>query len=338
MKRWLSTLLAITTLALPLSVLAEGNSTEADADFLLKMAAIYPDEEFFLVPFAILFQAMSDDRLTVAEYGESIGTLYGTLYRMEDLSSSDENLRNAAICINQALGNLAKILYTPVLVNSSITAAERESIYQQMNFTLAAKTLYAPTEEGRGKGFATIPTVDRNNPDWTADLFAEIITRGMQALQDETDEVLARASENINLSADPASVARISASIDVGINAAKKEHRSAVDVLASPDQGQEDIQTQFDTIIADGKVDKAEYTATVRLLDDTVVEEAKDVLKDDPDNTVAQELMAAETEYQALLDALYRSRRTATQDELDALEAALDRVKALRVELKGNKH
>ena len=157
-------------------------------------------------------------------------------------------------------------------------------------------------------------------------------------MQDETDEVLARASDNISLSADPASVARISAGIDVGIDAAKKEHRSAVDVLANPDQVQEDIQTQFDTMMADGKVDKAEYTATVRLLNTTVVEEAKDVLKDDPDNPVAQELMAAETEYQALLDALYRSRRTATQDELDALEAALDRVKALRVELKGNKH
>ncbi len=151
----------------------------------------------------------------------------------------------------------------------------------------------------------------------------------------DASDALARASDNINLSADPASVARITASINEGINAAKKEHKITVGVLVDPDQVHQDIQTQFDEMMADGKVDKAEYTATVRFLNATVVEEAREVLEDDPDNTVAQELLAAETEYQALLDALYRSRRTATEDELAALEAALGKVKALRAEMQG---
>lgn len=160
------------------------------------------------------------------------------------------------------------------------------------------------------------------------------LTYAVYKAVDASDE-LARASDSISLSADPESVARITASIDAGIDAAKKEHHIAVGVLVNPDQVQQDIQTQFDAMMADGRVDKAEYTATVRFLDATVVEEASAVLADDPDNPVAQELLAAETEYQGLLEALYTSRRTATEEELAALEAALGRIKALRAEMQG---
>lgn len=160
------------------------------------------------------------------------------------------------------------------------------------------------------------------------------LTYALYNAADASDD-LAAASANISLSADPDSVARITAAIDAGINAAKTEHKLTVGVLIDPDQVQQDIQATFDDMMADGKVDKAEYTATVRFLNATVVEEAADVLQDDPDNQVAQDLLAAETEYQRLLDALYKSRREATDQEIADLQTALDKVKVLRAEMQG---
>lgn len=97
------------------------------------------------------------------------------------------------------------------------------------------------------------------------------------------------------------------------------------------------VQEAFDSAVADGKIDASEYADLSVKVGVRIMAEANDgVTSDDVGaREVATQLQNAVADYNALLQTVYRKGNSATDEELNALQAALDRVMALRNQMMG---
>lgn len=97
------------------------------------------------------------------------------------------------------------------------------------------------------------------------------------------------------------------------------------------------VQEAFDSAVADGKIDASEYADLSVKVGVRIMAEANDGATSDDAGVreVATQLQNAVADYNALLQTVYRKGNSATDEELNALQAALDRVMALRNQMMG---
>lgn len=97
------------------------------------------------------------------------------------------------------------------------------------------------------------------------------------------------------------------------------------------------VQEAFDSAVADGKIDASEYADLSVKVGVRIMAEANDGATSDDVGVreVATQLQNAVADYNALLQTVYRKGNSATDEELNALQAALDRVMALRNQMMG---
>lgn len=97
------------------------------------------------------------------------------------------------------------------------------------------------------------------------------------------------------------------------------------------------VQEAFDSAVADGKIDASEYADLSVKVGVRIMAEANDGATSDDVGVrkIATQLQNAVADYNALLQTVYRKGNSATDEELNALQAALDRVMALRNQMMG---
>lgn len=97
------------------------------------------------------------------------------------------------------------------------------------------------------------------------------------------------------------------------------------------------VQEAFDSAVADGEIDASEYADLSVKVGVRIMAEANDGATSDDVGVreVATQLQNAVADYNALLQTVYRKGNSATDEELNALQAALDRVMALRNQMMG---
>lgn len=97
------------------------------------------------------------------------------------------------------------------------------------------------------------------------------------------------------------------------------------------------VQEAFDSAVADGKIDASEYADLSVKVGVRIMAEANDGATSDDAGVreIAVQLQNAVADYNALLQTVYRKGNSATDEELNALQAALDRVMALRNQMMG---
>ena len=90
----------------------------------------------------------------------------------------------------------------------------------------------------------------------------------------------------------------------------------------------EALLVSFDSAVADGKIDASEYADLSVKVGVRIMAEANDGATSDDVGVreVATQLQNAVADYNALLQTVYRKGNSATDEELNALQAALDRV------------
>lgn len=102
------------------------------------------------------------------------------------------------------------------------------------------------------------------------------------------------------------------------------------------DIGQQ-VQEAFDSAVADGKIDASEYADLSVKVGVRIMAEANDGATSDDVGVreIATQLQNAVADYNALLQTVYRKGNSATDEELNALQTALERVIALRNQMMG---
>lgn len=97
------------------------------------------------------------------------------------------------------------------------------------------------------------------------------------------------------------------------------------------------VQEAFDSAVADGEIDASEYADLSVKVGVRIMAEANDGATSDDAGVreIAVQLQNAVADYNALLQTVYRKGNSATDEELNALQAALDRVMALRNQMMG---
>lgn len=171
---------------------------------------------------------------------------------------------------------------------------------------------------------------------------------------------------SVKLAVDTEDVAQITEDINTGITAAQTVHTVKVSVEADT----ADIQAKLDTVFADGKFSKGEYkqaskyvanvvnpdiqaaidavnekTASLKAALDGAVnaqgqplsEAEKTALINEitsKTNTLVTELQTAQTDYENLIKEIYNQRKPATDAQVAALDALLEKIATIRAEIK----
>lgn len=281
----------------------------------------------------------------LAQMGDSAGLLdkgFETRIasKSEQLAGAMNRLKNVGIDL---AGNLSPAVETVTSlvggvsdVVGSMDAGTQQALVSILGFTAALGP--ATTMTGKLMRNARALMVALSNP-WVLGGAAVLGAGALLLKLTQTESAMERLNQTaseLDLSIAPEDIPRITDAINRGIAAADKEHSVRVKATVDPDEVETSIQTAFDAAMADGRVSEQEYQVHMNLMVTVTEEAAEGTLS--PDETmqkVAADLNAAIAEYQRLLTSLYRSGNTATQQELDDLEEALNRVKTLRAEMLG---
>ena len=234
-----------------------------------------------------------------------------------------QNLYPAVDAVTNAIGGVADYV-------GQLDAGTQQTI---VNLGLMAAAL-GPTLTGIGKMITAGPF------GWAAAGVALIgggLTLAIKAAGAEAEEFRNRA-DAFELDFEAPDAVSMQEAIQKNLDQINLEYKNGIKLTSNvwTDIGKQ-VQEAFDSAVADGKIDASEYADLSVKVGVRIMAEANDGATSDDVGVreVATQLQNAVADYNALLQTVYRKGNSATDEELNALQAALDRVMALRNQMMG---
>lgn len=243
-----------------------------------------------------------------------------------------QNLYPAVDAVTSAIGGVADYV-------GQLDAGTQQTI---VNLGLMAAAL-GPTLTGIGKMITAgkmLASVMTGPFGWAAAGVALIgggLTLAIKAAGAEAEEFRNRA-DAFELDFEAPDAVSMQDAIQKNLDQINLEYKNGIKLTSNvwTDIGQQ-VQEAFDSAVADGKIDASEYADLSVKVGVRIMAEANDGATSDDVGVreVATQLQNAVADYNALLQTVYRKGNSATDEELNALQAALDRVMALRNQMMG---
>lgn len=243
-----------------------------------------------------------------------------------------QNLYPAVDAVTNAIGGVADYV-------GQLDAGTQQTI---VNLGLMAAAL-GPTLTGIGKMITAgkvLASVMTGPFGWAAAGVALIgggLTLAIKAAGAEAEE-FRRHADAFELDFEAPDAVSMQDAIQKNLDQINLEYKNGIKLTSNvwTDIGKQ-VQEAFDSAVADGKIDASEYADLSVKVGVRIMAEANDgVTSDDVGaREVATQLQNAVADYNALLQTVYRKGNSATDEELNALQAALDRVMALRNQMMG---
>lgn len=243
-----------------------------------------------------------------------------------------QNLYPAVDAVTNAIGGVADYV-------GQLDAGTQQTI---VNLGLMAATL-GPTLTGIGKMITAgkvLASVMTGPFGWAAAGVALIgggLTLAIRAAGAEAEEFRNRA-DAFELDFEAPDAVSMQEAIQKNLDQINLEYKNGIKLTSNvwTDIGKQ-VQEAFDSAVADGKIDASEYADLSVKVGVRIMAEANDGATSDDVGVreVATQLQNAVADYNALLQTVYRKGNSATDEELNALQAALDRVMALRNQMMG---
>lgn len=243
-----------------------------------------------------------------------------------------QNLYPAVDAVTNAIGGVADYV-------GQLDAGTQQTI---VNLGLMAAAL-GPTLTGIGKMITAgkvLASVMTGPFGWAAAGVALIgggLTLAIRAAGAEAEEFRNRA-DAFELDFEAPDAVSMQEAIQKNLDQINLEYKNGIKLTSNvwTDIGKQ-VQEAFDSAVADGKIDASEYADLSVKVGVRIMAEANDGATSDDVGVreVATQLQNAVADYNALLQTVYRKGNSATDEELNALQAALDRVMALRNQMMG---
>lgn len=243
-----------------------------------------------------------------------------------------QNLYPAVDAVTNAIGGVADYV-------GQLDAGTQQTI---VNLGLMAAAL-GPTLTGIGKMITAgkvLASVMTGPFGWAAAGVALIgggLTLAIKAAGAEAEEFRNRA-DAFELDFEAPDAVSMQEAIQKNLDQINLEYKNGIKLTSNvwTDIGKQ-VQEAFDSAVADGKIDASEYADLSVKVGVRIMAEANDGATSDDVGVreVATQLQNAVADYNALLQTVYRKGNSATDEELNALQAALDRVMALRNQMMG---
>lgn len=243
-----------------------------------------------------------------------------------------QNLYPAVDAVTNAIGGVADY-------DGQLDAGTQQTI---VNLGLMAAAL-GPTLTGIGKMITAgkvLASVMTGPFGWAAAGVALIgggLTLAIKAAGAEAEEFRNRA-DAFELDFEAPDAVSMQEAIQKNLDQINLEYKNGIKLTSNvwTDIGKQ-VQEAFDSAVADGKIDASEYADLSVKVGVRIMAEANDGATSDDVGVreVATQLQNAVADYNALLQTVYRKGNSATDEELNALQAALDRVMALRNQMMG---
>lgn len=243
-----------------------------------------------------------------------------------------QNLYPAVDAVTSAIGGVADYV-------GQLDAGTQQTI---VNLGLMAAAL-GPTLTGIGKMITAgkmLASVMTGPFGWAAAGVALIgggLTLAIKAAGAEAEEFRNRA-DAFELDFEAPDAVSMQEAIQKNLDQINLEYKNGIKLTSNvwTDIGQQ-VQEAFDSAVADGEIDASEYADLSVKVGVRIMAEANDGATSDDVGVreVATQLQNAVADYNALLQTVYRKGNSATDEELNALQAALDRVMALRNQMMG---
>ena len=243
-----------------------------------------------------------------------------------------QNLYPAVDAVTNAIGGVADYV-------GQLDAGTQQTI---VNLGLMAAAL-GPTLTGVGKMIMAgkmLASVMTGPMGWAAAGVALIgggLTLAIKAAGAEAEE-FRRHADAFELDFEAPDAVSMQDAIQKNLDQINLEYKNGIKLTSNvwTDIGKQ-VQEAFDSAVADGKIDASEYADLSVKVGVRIMAEANDGATSDDVGVreVATQLQNAVADYNALLQTVYRKGNSATDEELNALQAALDRVMALRNQMMG---
>jgi len=243
-----------------------------------------------------------------------------------------QNLYPAVDAVTNAIGGVADYV-------GQLEAGTQQTI---VNLGLMAAAL-GPTLTGIGKMITAgkvLASVMTGPFGWAAAGVALIgggLTLAIKAAGAEAEE-FRRHADAFELDFEAPDAVSMQDAIQKNLDQINLEYKNGIKLTSNvwTDIGKQ-VQEAFDSAVADGKIDASEYADLSVKVGVRIMAEANDGATSDDVGVqeVATQLQNAVADYNALLQTVYRKGNSATDEELNALQAALDRVMALRNQMMG---
>lgn len=243
-----------------------------------------------------------------------------------------QNLYPAVDAVTNAIGGVADYV-------GQLDAGTQQTI---VNLGLMAAAL-GPTLTGVGKMITAgkmLASVMTGPMGWAAAGVALIgggLTLAIKAAGAEAEE-FRRHADAFELDFEAPDAVSMQDAIQKNLDQINLEYKNGIKLTSNvwTDIGKQ-VQEAFDSAVADGKIDASEYADLSVKVGVRIMAEANDGATSDDVGVreVATQLQNAVADYNALLQTVYRKGNSATDEELNALQAALDRVMALRNQMMG---
>lgn len=243
-----------------------------------------------------------------------------------------QNLYPAVDAVTNAIGGVADYV-------GQLDAGTQQTI---VNLGLMAAVL-GPTLTGIGKMITAgkvLASVMTGPFGWAAAGVALIgggLTLAIKAAGAEAEE-FRRHADAFELDFEAPDAVSMQDAIQKNLDQINLEYKNGIKLTSNvwTDIGKQ-VQEAFDSAVADGKIDASEYADLSVKVGVRIMAEANDGATSDDVGVreVATQLQNAVADYNALLQTVYRKGNSATDEELNALQAALDRVMALRNQMMG---
>lgn len=243
-----------------------------------------------------------------------------------------QNLYPAVDAVTNAIGGVADYV-------GQLDAGTQQTI---VNLGLMAAAL-GPTLTGIGKMITAgkvLASVMTGPFGWAAAGVALIgggLTLAIKAAGAEAEE-FRRHADAFELDFEAPDAVSMQDAIQKNLDQINLEYKNGIKLTSNvwTDIGKQ-VQEAFDSAVADGKIDTSEYADLSVKVGVRIMAEANDGATSDDVGVreVATQLQNAVADYNALLQTVYRKGNSATDEELNALQAALDRVMALRNQMMG---
>lgn len=259
--------------------------------------------------------------------------LEGSMNRLKNTGIElAQNLYPAVDTITNLIGGVAEYV-------GELDAGTQQTI---VNLGLMAAAI-GPTLTGIGKMITagkTLASVMTGPWGWAAAGVALIgggLTLAIKAAGAEADEFRKKA-DAFELDFDAPDAVTMQEAIQKNLDQINLEYKNGIKLTSNvwTDIGQQ-VQDAFDTAMADGKIDASEYADLSVKVGVQIMAEANDGATSENLNirTIAAQLQGAVADYNALLQTIYRKGNSATDEEIAALQTALNRVIALRNQMMG---
>lgn len=243
-----------------------------------------------------------------------------------------QNLYPAVDAVTNAIGGVADYV-------GQLDAGTQQTI---VNLGLMAAAL-GPTLTGIGKMITAgkvLASVMTGPFGWAAAGVALIgggLTLAIKAAGAEAEE-FRRHADAFELDFEAPDAVSMQDAIQKNLDQINLEYKNGIKLTSNvwTDIGKQ-VQEAFDSAVADGKIDASEYADLSVKVGVRIMAEANDGATSDDVGVqeVATQLQNAVADYNALLQTVYRKGNSATDEELNALQTALDRVMALRNQMMG---